>query len=454
VTDPRPTGSNVTPLGGPDHASAMRATHTQPTASGPEQVSVGRAGLLTAISNAIEFARMSQRSVGLLMVELVRPDKLEAIVGTSTAEVMAQSMRRLPAALRSVDRAVAVSDSKIVILLPNMKTDAQSWLAAGKVQRTLDEAYSIGGEMLTVRPLIGIATYPEHAELAEELIVHADIAVGIAKARDISQHVFQKEDRGESDVYLGLEAPLREAIRLNQLELYYQPQIDLKTGKPAAAEALLRWTAPDLGTVSPATIVRIAEANGIIGALTTWVINAAMRQQAEWRKRGVLLGLSLNLSTLNLTDDELPDVISQALGTWNVDPASMTFEVTESATVSDAARSTMVLNRLKSLGVKLAVDDFGTGYSSLSYLKNFPLDELKIDRLFIRELTTSVADQRIVRSVVGLAHEFGMKVVAEGVEDDATARELKKLGCDLVQGFIHSQALNADSFADWFVQRR
>ena len=434
----------------PPLETAMR-THEAAEAAAPhEHFSVTRQGLVAAIANAIQFGRLSQRAVALLMVQLVRSDKLEAVVGTPTLEIMKHALRRLPGALRAADRAVAVSEDKIAILLPNLKSAMQARLAAGKIQRTLEQGFTVDGQKVLVRPVVGIATYPEHAELAEELIVHSDIAVGIANQRDLAQHVFEAEDRRDSDIYLGLEAPLREALRTNQLELHFQPQIDVATGKAVSAEALLRWNAPDFGMVSPATVIRIAEASGIVGGVTAWVINTALRQQADWLKRGLLVKLSLNLSTLNLTDVELPDAVQQALGTWNTEPSTITFEITESATVSDSVRSAEILVRLKELGVKLAIDDFGTGYSSLSYLKNFPLDELKIDRLFIQQLKSSVADQKIVKSVIALSHDFGMKVVAEGVEDDATFRELKKLGCDLVQGYAYSPALAPSTFIDWF----
>jgi len=417
-----------------------------------DHFSVSRRGLITAIGNSIEFARLSQRIVGVLMIQLVRPDKLEAVVGVPTGELMKHAMRRLPGSLRSVDRAVAVTEEKIVVILPNLKSAAQAWLAAGKIQRTLEDGFSVDGEQIMVRPVVGIATYPEHAEIAEELIVHGDIAVGIANLRDVALHVFQKEDRRDSDIYLGLEAALREAIRLNRLELNYQPQIDLQSGKAICAEALLRWNAPGFGPVPPATIIRIAEANGIIGSLTAWVVSAAMRQQSALLKSGIAINLSINLSTVNLTDEELPEIVQQALGLWDVDPATITFEVTESAAVVDFENMKAVLVRLKQLGVKLAIDDFGTGYSSLSYLKHFPLDELKIDKIFIDHLKNSVADQRIVKSVIALAHDFGLKVVAEGVEDEATVRCLKGLGCDLAQGFVYSQALPLEAFCAWYAK--
>ncbi len=414
---------------------------------------LSRRDLITAIGNAIEFARFSQRFVGLLMVQLVRPDKLEAIVGMPTSEVMRHAIRRLPSALRKVDRLAAVTDDKIIILLPNLKSTAQAWLAAGKIQTTLEEGFSVEGEMMTVRPVVGIATFPDHAELPEELIVHADIAVGVAALRDVSQHVFQREDRRDSDIYLGLEAPLREAIRTNQLTLHFQPQVELKTGKCVAAEALLRWNAPEYGAVSPSTVIRIAEASGAIGSLTIWVLNSALRQQADWLKRDIAIDISVNLSTVNLSDSDLPDAIKQAIGTWGADPSRITFEITESATIGDAEKSIAVLNRIKALGVKIALDDFGTGYSSLSYVKNFPLNELKIDKMFIQNMCQSEADKKIVRSVIALAHSFNLKVVAEGVEDNNTVKELKQMQCDLVQGYVNSAAIPAKEFATWFEAR-
>ncbi|MEI6737000.1 MAG: GGDEF domain-containing phosphodiesterase [Pseudomonadota bacterium] len=409
-----------------------------------------RGGLITAAGSAIEFARLSQRFVGLLVVQLIRPDRLEAIVGTPTAEVTKSAMQRLTGTLRTVDRLVAVSEDKIIILLPNLKSTAQASLAADKIQNTLEQGFSIDGEQMKVRPLVGIAIFPDHAELPEELIVHADIAVAVAAKLDASQHVFQNEDRRDSDVYLGMDATLIEAIRTNQLELYFQPQTDLKTGKCVAAEVLLGWNAPDYGQVSPATIIRIAEVSGALGALTNWVVNATLRQHAEWLKRGIRLNVSINLSTVNLQDTELPDAIKQAIGTWGVDPACITFEITENATIGDTGKSVAVLGQLKDIGVRIAVDDFGTGYSSLSYLKSFPLDELKIDEMFIKNMRQSVPDQKIVRSIVDLAHSFGLKIVAEGVEDEATVRDLKKMGCDMVQGNVLSPALPPMQFVEWF----
>jgi EAL domain-containing protein (putative c-di-GMP-specific phosphodiesterase class I)/GGDEF domain-containing protein len=410
---------------------------------------LGREALRVALANAIDHARMSQRHVAVLIIELSRPDRLEALLGIPTSEIMRRALKRLPGALRPVDRFMQLSDEKLCIVLPNLKSETQAWLAAGKMQQTLEVPFSFDDVVITARPIIGIALFPDHANHAEHLIVNADIAERIARSRDIAQHVFQAENRRETDAYLGLEGALREAIRTSQLEVHYQPQVSLKTGKCVAVEGLLRWNLGDRGPIAPPAIIRIAEANGMIGSLTSWVLNTVLRHQAEWRQHGLTLATGLNFSTVTLGEADLPDVIGQALGTWGSDPARVTVEITESATIDDEDQSLAVLNRLKKMGLRLSVDDFGTGYSSLSYVKNFPLDELKIDKMFVQHMRHTKGDQQIVRSVIDLAHNFELSVVAEGVEDEATYKELKKMGCDVAQGFLMSPALPAPALLEW-----
>ena len=192
----------------------------------------------------------------------------------------------------------------------------------------------------------------------------------------------------------------------------------------------------------------------MIGDVTGWVLGTVLRHQSEWKEHGVDLDVSVNLSTLNFMDVDLPEIISQALGTWRADPKTVTLEITESATIVDADQSIAVMKRLKAIGLRLSVDDFGTGYSSLSYVKDFPLDELKIDKQFVQQMRQSKGDQQIVRSVIDLAHNFELSVVAEGVEDEATLKELKKMGCDMAQGFLMSPALPAEQLMGWLKQQR
>lgn len=414
---------------------------------------LARVSLKTTLTNAIDHARVAQRTVAVLMVALTRGDRLDALFGTPTRDIMQQALTRLPGVLRPVDRFVQITDEKMCVILPNLKTSALAWLAASKLQAALEAPFSFDEAQTVVRPVIGIACFPDHADRAEEIVIHADIAKRIARARDVALHVFQREDRRDFDAYLGLDEPLREAIRTNQLEVHYQPQIDLKTGVCRAVEGLLRWTLPDRGPIAPTAIIRIAEANRLIGGLTAWILGTALRHQSEWKRHGIDLNVSVNLSTLTLADSDMPDIVSQAIGTWGSDPAKITLEITENATIGDAEQSIAVMKRLKQMGLRLAVDDFGTGYSSLSYVKRFPLDELKIDKQFVQHMHQSKGDQRIVRSVIDLAHNFDLSVVAEGVENQATLKELKKIGCDLAQGFLLSPALPAPQLLEWLAKR-
>ena len=431
-------------------ATALRGTDSE--ASALQQLH--RTALKSTLTNAIDHARMAQRVVAVLIIVLARSDRLDALLGVPTSQIMQRALGRIAAALRPADRFVQLSDEKICVILPNLKSDALPLLAASKIQQAFETPFSIDDNLVTVRPVIGIAAFPAQAATAEELLVHADIATRIAQDRDILQYVFQSDDRRAADTYTGLNTELREAIRTNQLEVFYQPKVDLKTGRCKSVEALLRWTLPDHGAIPPPVVIRVAEANGMISSLTEWVLNTALRHQSEWKRIGITLNVAVNLSTITLGDAALPSLIDQAIGTWQADPSGLTFEITENATINDMDYSLVIMNQLKKIGVKLSVDDFGTGYSSLSYVKRFPLDELKIDKLFVQHMRNNKGDQQIVRSVIDLAHNFDLIVVAEGVEDDATFKELKRMGCDMAQGYVISPAIPSGALIEWMKRHK
>jgi len=429
----------------PAPASSLRAL------SGEVQPSqeIDRKLLRTTLTNAINHARMAQRVVAVLIVSLSRADRLDAMLGVPTRQIMQLAMRRVADALRPDDRIVQLTDEKLCVMLPNLRSEALPLLAAGKIQQAFETPFSFEENGVTIRPSIGIATFPAQAANGEELLVHADIAKDIARNRDVLHYVFHADDRRVADTPTGLSDELREAIRTNQLEVHYQPKVDLKSGQCRSVEALLRWTLPDHGVIPPPSIIRIAEGNGMIGALTEWVLNTSLRHQSEWKHLGTSVDVAVNLSTITLGDGQLPGMIGQALGIWQADPAQLTLEITEDATINDMEYSLTIMNQLKKMGAKLSVDDFGTGYSSLSYVKRFPLSELKIDRLFVQHMRDNKGDQQIVRSVIDLAHNFDLTVVAEGVEDNATLKELKRMGCDLAQGFVISPAMPAGVLLNW-----
>jgi EAL domain-containing protein (putative c-di-GMP-specific phosphodiesterase class I)/GGDEF domain-containing protein len=413
-----------------------------------------REELLRFLDREAAVAQATKGRLAVLLVELRRVDRLQALLKGPPANVtLSLVIERLRPALRPEDRLAALNEEQVCIVLPRIAHPTQAVLAAVKCLRALDRPIAHEGGTAVLRPCVGIATVPEHNADPGQLLMAADVARRIAGTREEGYHVFQSEDSIEAEVYHGLDIDLQRAIRANELEVHYQPQVSLADGRAVAAEALLRWRHPSSGPIPPTTIVGIAENTGIIGSLTFWVLNAVLRNAAQLAKEGIRPRFSVNLSTRTLVDHELPDIVEQALGTWGVDPGRITLEITESSMIGDAERTMAMLTRLKGTGVELAIDDFGTGYSSLAYLKRFPVDELKIDRLFVGGLLSDRGDHQIVRSVIDLAHNFELRAVAEGVEEEPIRAELASMGCDLVQGYLVSRPLPEREFRAWWAAR-
>jgi len=410
--------------------------------------------LLRFLDREAAVAQATKGRLAVLLVELRRVDRLQALLkGPPAAVTLSLVIERLRPALRPEDRLAALSEEQVCIVLPRIAHPTQAVLAAVKCLRALDRPIAHEGGTAVLRPCVGIATVPEHPADPAQLLMAADVARRIAGTREEGYHVFQSEDSVEAEVYHGLDIDLQRAIRSNELEVHYQPQVSLADGRPVAAEALLRWRHPTSGPIPPTTIVGIAAPTGIIGSLTFWVLHAVLRNAAHLAKDGIMPRFSVNLSTRTLVDHELPDIVEQALGTWSVAPERITLEITESSMIGDAERTMAMLTRLKGTGVQLAIDDFGTGYSSLAYLKRFPVDELKIDRLFVSGLLADRGDHQIVRSVIDLAHNFELRAVAEGVEEEPIRAELARMGCDLVQGYLISRPIPEREFRAWWVAR-
>jgi EAL domain-containing protein (putative c-di-GMP-specific phosphodiesterase class I) len=242
---------------------------------------------------------------------------------------------------------------------------------------------------------------------------------------------------------------LRRAIEHGGLVLHYQPQIDLRTDNGLHVEALIRWEHPDNGFAPPASFVPMAEETGLIRPLTTWVLNEALRQCALWRTKGLDVRVAVNLSARSLHDAELVSTVDSALKRWEVPATNLSLEITESAIIVDPHRAMQPLAELHAMGVRFAIDDFGTGYSSLSYLQRLPIDQIKVDRSFVMDMTTNGDNAVIVRSILDLAHSLGMEVVAEGVETSEIRETLEEMGCDLIQGYHVCRPVDADGYADW-----
>ncbi|MDQ3027560.1 MAG: GGDEF domain-containing phosphodiesterase [Pseudomonadota bacterium] len=412
-----------------------------------------RAEMLKFLDRETAVARATDGRLAVLILELRRVDRLQALLrGPAPATTMGLVVDRLRKALRPEDRVAALSDEQVCVVLPRLAHPSQAVLAAVKLLRALDRPMAHEGGSAVLRPCVGVATLPEHGFDPAELLMAADVARHIAATREEGYHVMQAEDQVDTEVYRGLDLDLERAIRANELELHYQPQVELAGGRAVGVEALVRWRHLKAGEVSAPTIVGVAERTGLISSLTHWILNAALRQAAQWRAADIAPRISMNLSLATLTDRELPSVVDQSIKTWGVPAGGVVLEIAESSMIVDAERSVAILTRLKGVGVQLSIDDFGSGFSSLSHMRRFPIDEIKIDRPFVRAMLEERGDMALVRSAIDLGHHFGLRVVAEGVESQPTLAELARLGCDIAQGHAVSAALTPPAFRDWWLR--
>jgi len=318
-----------------------------------------------------------------------------------------------------------------------------------RIMNTLSQPVELSAMSLEIRAGIGIACYPLHGQDATTLMRCADIAMYNAKDTASNYVTYSKEIDTHSPERLILMSEVNNAIHDNQLRLFFQPKIDIAQQRHVGYEALLRWNHPHRGIVLPEDFMPYAEVTEMIHPLTAWVIDNALRQWKTWHEQGQHFNLSINLSTHNLLDDRLPQLLTQLLKRYQVEPSAIELEITESAVMERPEQAMMVLNKLHDLGVLLSIDDFGTGYSSLTYLRQLPIHKLKIDQAFVIGMNTSHEDRIIVESTIGLAHNLGLKVIAEGVENEALLALLDGLGCDEAQGFFIAQPLPIEKLDNW-----
>lgn len=403
--------------------------------------------LVAALDQHIAEATDQDNSVAVLLLEMRAADRFAALVGDPPLQSFVDlGLRGIAASLRPVDRVIMLPQGKLCLVLPQLAHGHISTLAAHKVLRAIDSQIEAQVETYGCRQAVGIATFPEHATDAKSLLLCADAALGRASSSENRISVYRPDVDAKAFLSESFEQELRDALHDNTLEVYYQPQVHAVNGACASAEALLRWPGYAHGRIDPGRIVVGAESLGLVSHLTQWIVNTVLRHISELAEDGIRVGFSINLSPQNVVDIEFADVVEQALATWGVAAEQVTFEITEGSMIEDVNASLSLVKRLKTIGARVAVDDFGTGYSSLAYLKRFPLDELKIDKVFVQNVLESKADRQIVRSVIDLAHNFELIAVAEGVEDQATAEALRDMGCDLIQGYVFGKPVPIDQF--------
>jgi diguanylate cyclase (GGDEF)-like protein len=387
-------------------------------------------------------------SMALLLLDLDRFKDVNDTLGHSVGDrLLTQVAQKLRLAVPAHATVARLGGDEFAVLLPGAdETDAVAVARAvlGALARPID----IEGSILDVGGSIGIALAPDHGADAETLMRRADVAMYVAKRSGQGYAVYTSDEDAHRPDRLALVAELRGAIEQGDLQLHYQPKIELVTGRIVGMEGLLRWNHPLRGPIPPQEFVALAERTGLITSLSRWVLGAALRQQGLWRADGLFMPVAVNLSMHDLHDSGLPDLVSQLLDQAGLPASVLEVEITESTLMADPERARTALTRLRDLGVRIAVDDFGTGYSSLAYLKELPVNELKIDRSFVRDVCAGGADLAIVESIVDLAHKLGLTVVAEGIEDAATRDVLARLGCDQAQGYYFARPMPADQITE------
>jgi len=404
---------------------------------------------------AIHQADRELVPAALLLIDLDRFKEVNDTLGHHYGDqLLVQVGERLQAALRQVDTVARLGGDEFAVLLPRIETGEGATTVARKLQDVLEEPFLLEDLALDVEASIGVAVYPQHGSDADELLQHADIAMYVAKETHAGFVLFDPAQDQHSPRRLALLGELRRAIESDQLVLHYQPKVDAHSGRVLGVEALVRWQHPDHGLIPPGEFIPLAERTGLIGPLTHYVLDAALRQCQQWRQAGHELAVAVNISARRLLDVEFPDEVASLLARWEVPARLLVVEITESTIMADPDRALEILGRLDAMGVQLSIDDFGTGYSSMAYLKSLPVHELKVDRSFVTQMNSDSRDAVIVRSTIDLGRNLGLRVVAEGVEDQTTLQELDVLGCDAIQGYYVSRPVPPDDLIRWLEQHQ
>jgi len=401
------------------------------------------------LQHALKIARREKSTLALLNLDIVRLREINDVMGHQNGDlVLKETAVRLRKVLREVDTVARLSGVGFSIVMPGISIENVN-IAIDKVQMLFKEPVIIEETPLDIEVVIGIAFYPLHGEEPEELIRHADIATNIAKSDVKGFCIYNPEDDPYSLERLKLYGELSSAISNKELALYYQPKIDIKTGKIKSVEALARWPHPVEGMISPEKFIPMIEQTGMIRPFTLWVLEEAIIQIKSWTQSGIDLSVAVNLSTRNLLDPSLPYYIQNLLDAHQVSANKLSLEITESAIMSRPESAIALLERLHEMGFGLSIDDFGTGYSSLAYLKKLPVDEIKIDQSFVYGLISNEDDAVIVHSTIDLAHNLGLTVVAEGVESKEIHDMLTTLGCDISQGYYFTRPIASEELSRW-----
>ena len=399
--------------------------------------------------------RRGARGLAIMSLDLDRFKTINETLGHGAGdELLRITAARLTAVLREEDTVARLGGDEFLFLLPELDDVEDAARVARKILTELDTAFSVHGRELHVTASLGIAMFPLDGGDAETLVRNADTALNRAKEQGGNRYqLYAPAMNAIAFKRLVLENSLRRAIEREELRLHYQPLVSLHDGRFVGAEALVRWQHPELGLVSPAEFIPLAEETGLIVPLTHWVLHAACRQMKEWRDAGLeLMTVSVNVSAQRFAEAHLPAAVAEALSSAGLEGRHLCLELTESVMMENVEETIATLLELKKLQVKISIDDFGTGYSSLSYLKRLPIDTLKIDQSFVRNMPADADDAAIATLIISMAHSLALSVVAEGVETEEQMRALRSQQCDVMQGYLVSRPVSAGEIAKMFAR--
>ncbi len=406
-----------------------------------------RAFLQGRISQALSISERDGNELALLFIDLDNFKTINDSLGHSIGDrLLCAVAKQLATCVRDMDIVSRLGGDEFVIILPETGAAGASSVAE-KILNTLITPYSVNGHELSVSASIGISLFPDDSWDFESLLKHADTAMYRAKgAGRRSYQFFTQSMKEAAHERLDMENRLRKALEKQEFVLFYQPQVEIVTGRIIGTEALIRWQNPELGMVYPIKFIPVAEDCGLITPIGRWVLEEACRQNKTWQTEGLPpISIAVNLSPTQFIyrQQHIADMIADVLNITAMEPQYLEIELTESAVMHDPERAAQILRQLNAMQVKLAIDDFGTGYSSLSYLKRFPITKLKIDRSFVRDLVTDPEDRAIASAIISMGHSLNLKIIAEGVETSEQLEFLQGEGCDEAQGYYFSEPLAA-----------
>jgi diguanylate cyclase (GGDEF)-like protein/PAS domain S-box-containing protein len=416
-----------------------------------------RALLKDRLLHALDHAHRNRCSVAVLFLDLDRFKLINDSLGHAAGDMLLQHVAvRLKASVRESDTVARLGGDEFVIVVENLQNEHGAILVANKILKKMEMPFRLDTQEFFMSCTIGISLFPANGHDPDTLLKQANLAMHRGKDSERNHVCFYTSEMNARVIeHLMLQNSLRQALDAEQFMLSYQPQVSLENGRVAGLEALVRWQHPRMGTVSPVKFIPLAEENGLIVPIGAWVLKQACAQVKAWQTKGLSIKtVAVNLSPRQFIEIRLPDLVACTLEETGLDAHCLELEITENLLMKDLEGSILTLRALKSIGVKLAIDDFGTGYSSLSYLKRLPIDRLKIDQSFVRDVNSNADDAAITQAIITLAHNLGLTVIAEGVENTEQIAFLSARHCDQVQGYLFSHPIPPEDIADFLMTFR